>query len=104
MTSSDKIFRPPWLRGLGVGLGVVGLILFKLSTWARADSPEEQSYAAHLAFYRTAPLAASALCLTFWVVYKWRLSWRLPFAIAMSGIIWLVAWQLLVYLVGHAHG
>jgi hypothetical protein len=102
--SSNIPLRPFWLRGLGVGLGIVGIILFKFRTWARIDTQEAQLHAVHSAFYLTIPLAASAFCLACWFTYNWRLSRWVPFAMAVSGIVWLLAWQLMVYLLSHAHG
>jgi hypothetical protein len=94
MDSRADSFPTSWFRSVGNILGIVGLLLLLIISSVRVDSPEEMSV--HIVQTRviTAVLPLAAFLLLYSFGRFWPLSRRLPVALAVSSLVWIITWQI----------
>jgi hypothetical protein len=84
-------------RGIGLGIGIAGILLFLFCTTGRIDSPEEQSFALKSAYYLPLPLSLSIFLLAYAAGRKCRQCARVIFCLALSALVWATGWRIANY-------
>jgi hypothetical protein len=89
--------RSRWPLAVGVLVGLLGFGHFLVVLGCRIDTVEGSAFMISAAPERAVPLGISAFLLALDLGRCWKNTRRLGFALLAFGVVWVIAWQMLLY-------
>jgi type II secretion system protein G len=97
LNSRLPVRRSAWIRGIGLGIGIVGLIPFFIYATGGDGTTADLE---RRAWVFAMPIGVSAFFFALWLAHPWRKSVRLPLVIAVFLVAWAYGHHRLIYQIG----